>query len=102
MTNFCNHTCSWCYINWNQSGQQNKRSGTDRPAPKPIQADYKIVEALREAKELGLKAVTIVGDGEPTLHKQFVNIINDIKALDIDIGVFSNMSFKKKEVFDCF
>ena len=71
LTNFCNHKCPWCYINWNQSGQQNKRSGTiNRPPPKPIQADLKIIEALKEAKEMGLKAITIVGDGEPTLHKK--------------------------------
>ncbi|MBD1173032.1 radical SAM protein [Pelagibacterales bacterium SAG-MED03] len=102
LTNFCNHKCPWCYINWNQSGQQSKRSGTNKPPPKPIQADLKIVEALREAKEMGLKAVTIVGDGEPTLHKNFNYIIDEIKKLKIDIGIFSNMSFKKKEIFDSF
>jgi len=102
LTNFCNHKCPWCYINWNQSGQQNKRSGTDRPAPKPIQVDIKIIEALKEAKEMGLKAITIVGDGEPTLHKKFNYIIDEIKKLKLDIGIFSNMSFKKKEIFDSF
>ena len=102
LTNFCNHKCPWCYINWNQSGQQNKRSGSDRPPPKPIQADMKIIEALKEAKEMGLKAITIVGDGEPTLHKNFNYIIGEIKKLKLDIGIFSNMSFKKKEIFDSF
>ena len=102
LTNFCNHKCPWCYINWNQSGQQSKRSGTNKPPPKPIQADLKIVEALREAKEMGLKAVTIVGDGEPTLHKNFNYIIDEIKKIKIDIGIFSNMSFKKKRYLTLF
>lgn len=102
LTNFCNHKCPWCYINWNQSGQQSKRSGTDKPPPKPIQANLEIVNALKEAKEMGLRAVTIVGDGEPTLHKNFNYIIDEIKKLNIDIGIFSNMSFKKQEIFDSF
>ena len=65
----------------NQSGQQSKRSGTNKPPPKPIQADLKIVEALREAKEMGLKAVTIVGDGEPFFIKILILLLMRLKNL---------------------
>ena len=101
LTNYCNHKCAWCYINWNQAGKLSERSGNHGlNSKKAINADNRIVEAVAEARELGLKAVTIVGDGEPTMHPRFVEIVDSLGTLDIDIGIFTNVSTRQPEVLD--
>ena len=101
LTNYCNHKCAWCYINWNQAGKLSTRSGNQGlNAKKAINADNRIIEAVDEAREMGLKAVTIVGDGEPTMHPRFVALIDSLGALNIDIGIFTNVSTRQPEVLD--
>lgn len=97
-TNYCNHKCPWCYINWTQAGRSKERSGAEGGMIKAINADDRLIEAVEEATKLGLKAVTIVGDGEPTLHKKFTSYLPRLKAAGLDIGIFSNFSYRNKDV----
>ncbi|MGB0683472.1 MAG: radical SAM/SPASM domain-containing protein [Magnetovibrionaceae bacterium] len=90
LTNYCNHKCPWCYINWHQSGRASERSGAGDRTRRAINAEDRILEAVGEAVEMGLKAVTIAGDGEPTLHPRFPEILDRLKAMGLDIGIFSN------------
>lgn len=92
LTNYCNHKCPWCYINWNQAGRASERSGAGDASRRAINADDRLIEAIAEACTLGLKAVTIVGDGEPTLHKKFIAYLERLRALNLDIGIFTNFS----------
>ncbi|MCH9036572.1 MAG: hypothetical protein IH860_04545 [Chloroflexi bacterium] len=55
LTNYCNHKCPWCYINWTQAGRLSERSGNATPKKKAINASWRLIEAVGEAKELGLK-----------------------------------------------
>jgi cyclic pyranopterin phosphate synthase len=101
LTNYCNHKCSWCYINWHQAGKLSDRSGYEGEKPKKaINASWRIIEAVGEARQLGLKAVTIVGDGEPTMHNRFVDMLNALGDMGLDIGIFTNMSTHKPEVLE--
>lgn len=101
LTNYCNHKCSWCYINWNQAGKLSERSGSHgQNSKKAINADWRLVEAVGEARDLGLKAVTIVGDGEPTMHPRFVEMLDALGKMQLDIGIFTNMSTHKPDVLD--
>jgi len=100
LNNNCNHTCPWCYINWNQAGALSKRSGNEIPVKKVINADKRLIEATLEAKDIGLKAVTIVGDGEPTLHKDIIEYLDILHDNNLDIGIFSNMSMDKPEIVE--
>lgn len=100
LTNHCNHTCPWCYINWNQAGALSLRSGNGEAGKKVINADMRLIEATLEAKELGLKAVTIVGDGEPTLHKNIVEYLDILHGGGLDIGIFTNMGMKQPEIVE--
>ncbi len=99
-TNYCQHKCPWCYINWQQAGRNSLRSGNGTKERKAINADDRYIEAVKEARDLGLKAVTIVGDGEPTMHKKFVQHTDRIKSFGLDMGIFTNMAFDKKEILD--
>src|SRR3989339_632819 len=75
----CNHACQWCYVDF---AKQNIL----------IEPDL-LLTALSDAqKSWGLKAITIVGMGEPTLHPQFVSIIKSIRMMEIEIGLFTNGS----------
>ena len=98
-TNYCQHKCPWCYINYDQAGANSKRSGAGDSTRKAINADNKLIDAVLDAKKMGLKAVSIVGDGEPTLHKQFVNYSNILKNAGLDLGLFTNMSIRNEKIF---
>ncbi len=75
----CNHNCRWCYIDYAKQG-----IAIDRET---------LLNALREAHEQwGLKAVTIVGMGEPTLHPDFVKLIHGIRDIGLETGLFTNGS----------
>ncbi len=97
-TNYCQHKCPWCYINWQQAGRTSERSGAGDINRKAINASDRLIDGVGEAAAIGLKAVTIVGDGEPTLHKKFVEYLKRLKSFNLDIGMFSNFSFDKKEI----
>ena len=101
LTNYCNHKCSWCYINWHQAGKLSQRSGNnEQHSEKAVNAGWRLIEAVGEAHQIGLKAVTIVGDGEPTMHPRFVEMLDALGKLGIDIGIFTNMSTHKPETLE--
>lgn len=102
LTNYCNHKCPWCYINWNQAGRASERSGGEQAdaGRRAINADWRLIEAVGEAAAIGLKAVTIVGDGEPTLHKRFVEFLTALKGFGLDVGIFTNFSAERPEVIE--
>ncbi|MCX7172318.1 MAG: radical SAM protein [Proteobacteria bacterium] len=95
LTNYCNHRCKWCYIDWNQA----KRTGEDGQQ-RAINADWRLIEAVADAHRLGLKAVTIVGDGEPTLHPLFIDMLERLAELGLNIGIFSNFSMRKAGILE--
>lgn len=97
LNNYCNHRCPWCYINWSQAGHRDVARSS---IIKPVNAGTRILEAVREARDLGLKAVTIVGDGEPTLHPRFPEIMAELSRMGLQVGVFSNLGIGKPEVLD--
>lgn len=84
----CNHACRWCYIDFAKSN---------------IVMDPEVLlDALRQARRLwDLKAVTIIGLGEPTLHPEFVQVVDTIKRMGIEIGLFTNGSRLSGEIAEC-
>lgn len=100
LTNYCNHRCPWCYINWNQAGRASERSGAGDAARRAVNADQRLIDAIADAHRMGLKAVTIVGDGEPTLHPRFAEILQQLGSLGLNIGIFSNLSFRDDAITD--
>jgi len=90
LTNYCNHKCPWCYIDFIRDIHMGK-----------INTDIKkMLQALSQAKDMGLKAITIVGDGEPVLHPQFSEFITEARGLGLDIGLFTNGGWRSDEIID--
>jgi len=100
LTNYCNHKCPWCYINWNQAGRASARSGAGDSSRKAINADDRLIDSVGEAARLGLKAVTIVGDGEPTLHPQFESVLERLASFGLKIGIYSNFSMRRPAILE--
>lgn len=78
LTNLCNHDCIWCMF--------------DRfKAKNPVSLSEDLVYGLlQELKDCGIKAITYVGGGEPTLHKAFDKIIEKSFNMGFDVGVVTN------------
>jgi len=81
LTNICNYKCGWC-------------SETDYRSKFPdsyVDAD-KLIDFLKRSAELGTKSVTIEGGGEPTMHKDFGKIVNELSNGGLDVGLITNGS----------
>src|SRR5271154_5709259 len=75
----CNNRCVFCV-----SGQR-----TERREAFPVEADP-ILAAIREARESGMKKLTLLG-GEPTIQPQFFNILKYAIGLGFEeIVLFTN------------
>lgn len=77
-TNYCNHRCLWCS---GFEGQQKRANDADLDI---------LLPALQTAKSLGLKAVTHIGSGDPTMHKQFLSMSSRIAKMELDQGMFTH------------
>ena len=78
LNNYCNHACLWCAAYERQLDKS-----------KIIQTKA-LIKFLQRGKSEGLKAVTYVGNGEPTTHPQFDEIIENVAQLGLQQGMFTN------------
>lgn len=83
LTNVCNHACIFCHSCHTRLRHYNEHNF----APTDM-----VVSTIEEAARLGLKAVSLVGTGEPTLHPDFSKIVRKIRAMGVEVGLFTNGS----------
>jgi MoaA/NifB/PqqE/SkfB family radical SAM enzyme len=84
----CNHSCRWCYIDFAKSNIVMSRES--------------LLDALGQARQLwGLRAVTIIGLGESTLHPEFVQIVEAIRKMGVEVGLFTNGSRLSGDIASC-
>lgn len=82
LTDKCNLRCSWC-ISENRGNKDT------------LDADV-LLKFNKEFYEMGGKAVTFSGGGEPTLHKDFIRLTRETKKIGLDLGLMTNGLFNKK------
>ena len=75
-TNRCNQNCSFC-------------SCSDRRKELELSLE-KMKGIVNTASQLGTKAITITGGGEPLMHKDLNEIIKYASELDIECGLTTN------------
>lgn len=91
---FCTFDCIYCECGWTQ--KTNKK--VVLPTQKEIENRLESVLKQRKKDEQPIDSITFAGNGEPTLHPNFANIINDTIRLrnqyfpDALITVLSNAS----------
>lgn len=77
LTTACNYRCDHC-IDWDilNSGVKHK--------------EEELLESLRQMAARGLKSVILIGGGEPTVYPRFVQVVQLLKELDLQVAVVSN------------
>jgi len=85
----CNYKCKHCIDRWYYNGKQ-------------LDFDY-LIELVSYWQKKGLKAVIVMGGGEPTLYPQFEAIIRFLKFHGLQVGIVSNGSNMKKiaDIVEC-
>jgi len=88
ITTGCNAKCKFCYGQF--IGQT--------PLKNAYHMDKSIAFKLfNESKVAGIKSITLIGEGENTIHPDFYDIINFGKSIGMDLAIATNGIFIKKE-----
>ena len=89
LTNACNHRCIFCAVDY--TGYKPERINSEL-----------LLNNLKEIAPKGVKSIIYAGEGEPLLHKDAPNIINQTKSLGIDAAMSTNGVLLTSEVSrDC-
>lgn len=77
LTNACNHRCIFCAV--------------DYTGYKPNKIDSKmLIKNLEELAPKGVKSIIYAGEGEPLIHTDAPDIINQTKSFGIDAAMSTN------------
>lgn len=87
-TNKCNHNCSYCHY-------KNSYLSLDDYNPLEEIPREKMIETIGCFDELGVKAVTFSGGGEPLLYPYIEEAIDLINTIGIDMSIITNGSLLK-------
>jgi radical SAM protein with 4Fe4S-binding SPASM domain len=81
----CNLKCKYCC----------NKSGT--PLESEISYD-KIIDLIKQAKDLGAKSIVVIGGGEPTLYPKFKELVSFISINKLIPVIFTNTTTMTKEL----
>lgn len=81
----CNLQCRYCYA---ESSADSKK----------VQNYETLIDIVKQAHELGLHSVVVIGGGEPTIHPRFRDLISFISSLDIIPMIFTNTMTMTKDL----
>lgn len=95
-TNVCNHNCWYCAYK-----SDNLQLGQDMVEKDFIPED-KMMEILDDCAEMGVKAITFSGGGEPFTYRYFVNTIKKIIDKKISFASLTNGSRLQGEIAELF
>ena len=89
ITNGCNFDCIYCY----GAAVMGKVGVAERvDLPKDT-----IFGFLKDAKEIGVRSISLVGEGENTIHPDFHEVLEYARSIDLDMGMASNGIALKKD-----
>ncbi len=77
LTNKCNHHCTFCTLDWITHGNNTLDSAV-------------LGRTMHDLKQMGVRSVYLAGEGEPTLHPEFCDIVNGIAHMGIKVAVSTN------------
>lgn len=90
LSDLCNQSCHFC--SYRDPGYQSSQlfhvEGNYNPNRKiPFE---KVVEMLDDFAEMGVKGIQLTGGGEPTVHPQFGQVLDEIRKRRIPYGLITN------------
>ncbi len=83
-TNYCNHKCYYCSYADSELGL---RDSVDRQDQIPWE---KMQEILSDITDMGVKAITFSGGGEPLIYPRIVEAMQRILDAGIDLSIITN------------
>ena len=95
-TNVCNHNCWYCAYK-----SDNLQLGQDMIEKDFIPLD-KMMEIIEDIKDMGVKAVTFSGGGEPFAYRYFTQTIKKLIEYNIPFASLTNGSKLKGEIAKLF
>lgn len=81
ITTGCNLACFFCY--GRVMGQDAEGERFDMPKES-------ILRLFKDAKGVGVKSITLIGEGENTLNRHFYDVLNYAKEIDMDMALATN------------
>lgn len=85
-TNKCNHRCNFCSYN-PKTGDLDVRDKMNRIAEIPRE---KVLETLKDFKDIGVKAITYSGGGEPLIYPHIIEAMKKTLQYGIDLSIITN------------
>ena len=95
-TNVCNHNCWFCAYK-----VDNLQLGQDMVEKDFIPED-KMMEIIDDLKDMGIKAITFSGGGEPFVYKYFTATIKKLIEYNINFASLTNGSKLRGEIAELF
>ena len=93
-TNACNHRCYYCSYADNELGLRDEVKVKDRiPWPK-------MKEIINDLGEMGVKAVTFSGGGEPLVYPEIAEAMQAVLDNGIDLSIITNGHKLKGQIAD--
>jgi radical SAM protein with 4Fe4S-binding SPASM domain len=77
----CNFSCRYCY------GTLQGRTGTGKRFDMPQQT---IEHFFADAKQMGVRSIALIGEGENTLNPALYDVLNFAKNIDLDVSLATN------------
>ena len=90
-TNYCNHHCYYCSYADSELGL---RDSVNRQDQIPWE---KMQEIISDMEDIGVKAVTFSGGGEPLVYPYIVQAMRTVLDAGIDLSVITNGQLLKEE-----
>ena len=90
-TNYCNHHCYYCSYADSELGL---RDSVNRQDQIPWE---KMQEIISDMEDIGVKAVTFSGGGEPLVYPYIVQAMRKVLDAGIDLSVITNGQLLKEE-----
>ena len=90
-TNYCNHKCYYCSYADNELGLRDSVNKQDQIPWEKMQ------EIIVDMEDMGVKAVTFSGGGEPLVYPYIVEAMQGILNAGIDLSIITNGQLLKEE-----
>lgn len=99
-TNICNHHCAYC--TYGSGDTQQKTDNRDAIDHKSMIPWERLQEIIADMGDMGVKAVTLSGGGEPLTYPHILDAVRMIREKDIELSLISNGELLEGEIADEF